>query len=191
MTAVATAELIGIDPLKVSNRYTAAQALGIVRDGIITGEGPTTGGRVHFSRTLDAADTAWCMRILTDATVDSQPISRAEAEALFEINDAAAERVDGGRFDDLFAKAVAHLAASASGLQVPARSVALSPDVAIESWAPAQAVGANTEVLEWISRQMRSTRRSNHTLMRLVATLVGVAALPLMTQVPRIFDLGV
>lgn len=48
MTAVATAELIGIDPLKISDRYTAAQALGIVRDGIITGEGPTTRGRVHF-----------------------------------------------------------------------------------------------------------------------------------------------
>ncbi|UYO47537.1 hypothetical protein KQX64_16160 [Rhodopseudomonas palustris] len=191
MTAVATAELFGIDPLNVSDRYTAAQALGVVRDGIITGEGPTTRGRVHFSRTLDAADTAWCMGILTASAVDNQPISRAEAEALFEINDAAAERVDGGRFDDLFAKAVAHHAAAASGLPVPARSVALSPDVAIESWAPTQAVGVNTEVLEWISRQMRGTRRSNHTLMRLVAMLVGVATLPLISQVPQIFDLGV
>ncbi len=112
------------------------QALTIVRDGVITGEGPTTRGRVHFSRALDADDAAWCARILTATAVEHQPVSRAEAEALFEINDAAAERSDDGVFDDLLAKAVVHHAASASGLPVPPRTVALSPDTAIESWAP-------------------------------------------------------
>ena len=124
---------------KISCRNTAAQALTIVRDGVITGEGPTTKGRVHFSRALDADDAAWCARILTATAVEHQPVSRAEAEALFEINDAAAERSDDGRFDDLLAKAVVHHAASASGLPVPPRTVALSPDTAIESWAPMQA----------------------------------------------------
>ena len=137
----------------------------VVRDGVITGEGPTTKGRVHFSRALDADDAAWCARILTATAVEHQPVSRAEAEALFEINDAAAERSDDGRFDDLLAKAVVHHAASASGLPVPPRTVALSPDTAIESWAPTQAVGVDTEVLEWIASQMRGKRRSNRTLM--------------------------
>src|SRR3954467_10810110 len=91
---------------KISCRKTAAQALTIVRDGVITGEGPTTRGRVHFSRALDADDAAWCARILTARAVENDPVSRAEAEAMFEINDAAAERSDGGRFDDLLAKAV-------------------------------------------------------------------------------------
>src|SRR6201988_3330502 len=95
-------------------RDTAAHALTIVRDGVITGEGPTTRGRVHFSRALDADDAAWCARILTAAAVEHQPVSRAEAEALFEINDAATERSDAGRFDDLLAKAVVHHAASVS-----------------------------------------------------------------------------
>src|SRR6201993_4575065 len=165
--------------LEPSCRDTAAHALSVVRDGVITGEGPTTKGRVHFSRSLDADDTAWCARILTATAVDDQPVSRAEAEALFEINDAAAERSDDGLFDDLFAKAVVHHAASASGLPVPSRAVALSPDTAIESWAPTRAVGVDTEVLEWIASQMRGKRRSNRTLMRLVATIVGAAALPL------------
>src|SRR6478609_8282328 len=93
--------------LEPSCRDTAAHALSIVRDGVITGEGPTTRGRVHFSRALDADDAAWCVRILTAAAVNDQPVSRAEAEALFEINEAATERTDGGRFDDLLAKAVA------------------------------------------------------------------------------------
>ena len=174
---------------KISCRKTAAQALTIVRDGVITGEGPTTKGRIHFSRALDADDAAWCARILTATAVEHQPVSRAEAEALFEINDAAAERSDDGLFDDLFAKAVVHHAASASGLPVPSRDVALSPDTAIESWAPTKAVGVDTEVLEWIASQMRGRRRGNHTLMRLVATIIGAATLPL-AQVPNVFDIG-
>ena len=89
------------DVLEPSCRNTAAHALTIVRDGVITGEGPTTKGRIHFSRALDADDAAWCARILTAAAVEHQPVSRAEVEALFEINDAAAERSDDGRFDDL------------------------------------------------------------------------------------------
>jgi hypothetical protein len=184
------AEPIGApEPSKISCRNTAAQALTIVRDGVITGEGPTTKGRIHFSRALDADDAAWCARILTATAVEHQPVSRAEAEALFAINDAATERSDGGRFDDLLAKAVAHHAASESGLPVPPRTVALSPDTAIESWAPTQALNASTETLEWISRQMRGNRRTNRTLTAMIAAIVGVAALPL-AQLPNVFDIG-
>jgi hypothetical protein len=178
-----------LEPSKISCRNTAAQALAVVRDGVITGEGPTTKGRVHFSRELDAADAAWCARILTATAVEHQPVSRAEAEALFEINDAAAERTDDGRFDDLLAKAVVHHAASVSGLPVPPRTVALSPETAMESWAPTKAVNVDTEVLQWIASQMRGKHRGNRTLMRLVATVVGVAALPLV-QLPNVFDIG-
>jgi hypothetical protein len=180
-----------IEALKVSCRTTAAQALAVVRDGVITGEGPTTKGRVHFSRALDAADAAWCERILTASAVEHQPISRAEVEALFEINDAGAERNDGGRFDDLLAKAVAHHTASVSGLPVPPRTVALSATTAIESWAPKKAAGVDTEVLEWIASQMRGNkRRRNRALMAMVATLAGVAVLPLAVQLPNVFDIG-
>jgi hypothetical protein len=181
--------IAGLEPSEISCRNTAAQALTVVRDGVITGEGPTTRGRVHFSRELDADDAAWCARILTATAVEHQPVSRAEAVALFEINDAAAERSDDGRFDDLLAKAVVHHAAAVSGLPVPPRTVALSPDTAIESWAPIRAVGVDSEVLEWIAAQMRGNRRGNRTLMRLVATIVGVAALPLV-QLPHVFDIG-
>src|ERR1700744_4165890 len=99
------AELIGpIETPKISCQNPAARALTVVRDGVITGEGPTAKGRVHFSRALDAADAAWCARILTAAAVEHEPVSRAEAEALFEIDDAGAERSDNGRFDDLLPK---------------------------------------------------------------------------------------
>ena len=180
---------VALEPSKISCRNTAAQALAVVRDGVITGEGPTTKGRVHFSRALDRHDAAWCERILTATAVENQPISRAEAATLFEIDQAAAERSDEGRFDDLLAKAVVHHAASVSGLPVPPRTVALSPATSIESWGPTKAVSVDTEVLEWIAAQMRGKRCSNRTLKTLVATIVGVAALPL-AQIAHVFDTG-
>jgi hypothetical protein len=189
-TSKSAESISALEPSTISCRDSAALALNVVRDGVITGEGPTTKGRVHFSRALDADDAAWCERILTASAVEHEPVSRAEAEALFEINDAAAERSDDGRFDDLLAKAVVHHAASASGLPVPPRTVALSPDTAIESWAPTQAVGVDTEVLEWIASQMRGKRRSNRTLMSLVATIVGAATMPF-AQLPNLFDIGI
>lgn len=190
MSAARHIEHTRIETSSINDRIQAAHALGVVRDGVITGEGPTTTGRIHFSRALDATDAAWCARILTADELVDEPVSRAEAEALFEINDAAAERSDDGRFDDLFAKAIVHHAASASGLPVPSRTVALAPETAIESWAPTQAVGVNIEVLEWIASQMRGRRRSNRTLMAMVATLIGAATLPL-AQLPGLLDFGV
>jgi hypothetical protein len=168
----------------------AARALAFVRDGVLTGEGPTAAGRVHFSRSLDGDDAAWCARILTATSMNSHPVSRAEAEALFQINEAATERMDQGRFDDLFAKAIVHHAAASSGLPVPPRAVALSPDTAIESWAPTTATAINTEALEWIAAQMRSQRRGNHRLMAVVAALIGATALPLAQSLPNLLDLG-
>jgi hypothetical protein len=190
MSAPSPKSVEAFDALEPTCRDTAASALTVVRDGVITGEGPTTKGRVHFSRCLDAADVVLCARILTASAVEHQPISRAEVEALFEIDDAATERSDDGRFDDLLAKALAHHAAAASGLRVPPRTVALSPDTEIESWAPVHAARVKTEVLEWIASQMRGRHRSNRKLMAMVVTLVGAAALPLAQQLPTLLDIG-
>jgi hypothetical protein len=179
-----------IETSQTADRTVAVHALGFVRDGVITGEGPTTKGRVHFSRALDADDAAWCARILTAVAVANQPVSRAEAETLFEINEAASERSDNGLFDDLLAKAVVHHAAAASGLPVPPRDVALSPETTIESWAPTKAANVDVEVLEWIAAQMRGKRNSNRTLMTLVATVIGAASLPIAQTLPNLVDIG-
>jgi hypothetical protein len=179
-----------IESSPIATGADAAAALAIVRDGVITGEGPTTSGRVHFSRSLDAHDADWCARILTARAINETAVSREEAVALFQIDEAAAERSDNGRFDDLFAKAIVHHAASASGLAVPSRAVALSPDIAIESWAPSRSSDVNAEVLEWIAAQMRGKRRTNRTLMTIVAALLG-AAMPLAHSLERVTDLAI
>lgn len=180
-----------IETSPVADRDITARALAYVRDGVLTGEGPTTAGRVHFSRSLDHDDAAWCARILTAAGVAAQPVSRAEAEALFQIDAAGTERVDDGRFDDLLAKAVVHHAAAASGLPVPPRVVALAPDTAIESWAPTRAADISVDVLEWIAAQMRGKRHHNRKLGAMVAGLAGAAvALPLTQALPALADVA-
>jgi len=45
-------------------------------------------------------------------------------------------------------------------------------------------------VLDWIASQMRGNRRGNRTLKALVATIIGVATMPLTTQLPNVFDIG-
>jgi hypothetical protein len=131
----------------------SAAALAHVYRGVITGEGPTVAGRVHFSRAIDADDTALCAHILILAGRGGDPVSRAEADALFDINGVAAERWDGGRFDDFLSKAVIHHVMSACGFSVPSREIALAPATPLDAWA--SAIDIKTEVRSWLETRMR------------------------------------
>jgi hypothetical protein len=145
------------------------QALAQVRHGVITGEGPTTQGRVHFSRAIDGDDTALLRRILLAG--GDEAVTRAEAEALFDIHEAALDRSDGGAFDDLFAKAIAHHVMAAGGQAVPARAVALKPTTPLDAWA-APVAG---EVAVWLERRMRRKARNQGPLAAIAAVLLGAA----------------
>src|SRR5690349_10053675 len=83
--------IAAIDRSPIEAPELSMAALGEVLTGVITGEGPTTRGRVHFSRALDAEDAALCARILTARGMDGAAVTRGEAEMLFEINAAAAD----------------------------------------------------------------------------------------------------
>jgi hypothetical protein len=145
----------------------AVRALGELRDGVITGEGPTARGRIHFSRSLDG-----------------------EAEMLLQIDAAASERLDGGRFDDLLVKAVAHHALSSAGKPVPPRPVALSSATPLESWASqAAAADVDAEVRQWIADHIRQRRRSSKALMTIAVFFIGSGALSAMSTVSTLVDL--
>lgn len=178
--------LIERSPILVSDMAVAALAQ--IRDGVITGEGPTTSGRMHFSRSLDGEDAALCARILIGAEgTESAAVTRDEAEMLLEIDAAAAERTDGGRFDDLITKALAHHVLGGRG-QVPSRAVALDPQVPLAQWArPDRDIDA--EILEWIAGHARKAKGSR-TLMSLFAWLAGAAATPLAQSIASVIDLA-
>lgn len=150
----------------------AVEVLAEVRRGVMTGEGPTARGRVHFSRTLDAEDAALCARIVAAAGGEAGcPVSRGEAEMLFDIHDAAREREDEGRFDDLFNKAVAHHLLAAAGRAVPPRRTALDLATPLGAW-------TTPEDLETLEREMAvwlATRLDRR--LRMIAALEPLAAM--------------
>ena len=151
----------------------AATALAAIRAGVITGEGPTTTGRIHFSRSIDAADTAMIHRILMAGA--AAPVTRPEADALFDIHEAALERADGGAFDDLFAKAIAHHVLAEAGRRVPARTTALSSETVLDDWAALDGGAIEGEVAAWLKTRLHRKRRNDGPLAAL-AVLVGAAA---------------
>lgn len=153
----------------------SALALAQVRRSVITGEGPCVAGRVHFSRTLDADDAALCARILILAGRRGDPVSRAEADGLFEIDAAGGERCDGGRFDDLLAKAVTHHVVAACGRRVPRRGLALSSEVAMQQWAPA--VAPCQDLRSWLEMHLRELRPSSMAV-RAIANIISSMELP-------------
>lgn len=167
----------------------AAAALGDVLSGVITGEGPTTLGRMHFSRSLDDADAAWCERILIGAGgLAGAPVTRLEADRLFEIDAAAAERNDGGLFDDLMVKAVTHHVLAATGQPVPPRDRALDRVVPVTSWAARHpAADIDGEVLRWIAAHVKNKKRLGGPLMTIAALLIGAS--PMTSTLASVFDL--
>jgi hypothetical protein len=149
----------------------SATALAQVCREVITGEGPTTAGRIHFSRTIDADDVSLCARILVLAGHHGEPVSRVEADVLFDINAAGSDRCDMGRFDDLLAKAVMHHVMSACGHPVPRREVALAPENPLDSWA--SAINMHTDVGAWLSMCLRELKPSSDAARAIFAAIGG------------------
>ncbi len=168
----------------------SAAALSQVCRAVITGEGPTVAGRVHFSRTLDGDDTALCARILILAGRNGDPVSRAEADALFDISAAGGERRDGGRFDDLLAKAVTHHVMSSCGRDVPRREIALALATAMESWA--SAVEPDIDVASWLAVRLRELNPSGMAADAIAKAISGAEPAKSGKELPvgRLFDLA-
>jgi hypothetical protein len=172
----------------------AVLALDEVCRGVMTGEGPTTRGRVHFSRTIDATDAAMCEMILVAAGGHSgKPVTREEAEVLFNIHEAALDREDEGHFDDLFVKAIAHHVLAAAGHAVPPRGTALARATSIAQWAPPDEFATiDREIATWLDRRVRGNRRWSGPLRTIAAMLVGAgaSAVPMTASLAALIDLA-
>jgi hypothetical protein len=155
----------------------SAAALAEVCRAVITGEGPTTAGRIHFSRTIDADDVSLCARILILAGRHGDTVSRAEADVLFDIGAAGNDRCDMGRFDDLLAKAVMHHVASACGrrmpLQMPRREIALAPEHPLEGWT--SALDPDADVRAWLSVRLRGLKPASAAACAIMKATGGAA----------------
>jgi hypothetical protein len=131
---------------------------------------------VHFSRALDSHDASLCARILNAAGGEAgAPVTQLEANVLFDIDAAAAERTDDGRFDDLLVKSVAHFALAEAGHVVPPRQIALSAATALSSWTN-RSTDIDGESLAWIASQLGNKKRLKSTVMGISVFLTGIGA---------------
>ncbi len=182
--------LTAIGAAKAPATKLAVRALLAVRHAVITGEGPAAQGRVHFSRTLEVEDAALCARILTAAGGESgTPVSRVETDIMFDIHEAALERTDNGRFDDLLGKVVAHYLLAAAGRAVPARQLALAAATPLAAWArPADFEPVDRELAGWIAARLTRGRGMMAALDPVAAMLIGAGAVPLAMSIASLLD---
>lgn len=100
-----------------------AFALRQVFAAIITGEGPLSTGRIHFTRVVDGHDVALLRRVLmAGGGGEGRAVSRQEADALFDIHDATCDAGNDPAFEPLFVRAVVQHVRASSGLQAGSRA---------------------------------------------------------------------
>lgn len=111
-------------------RFTLDQ----VKHAVISGTGPLRAGAEPAPGVIHEGEVELLRRILYAFGGDgNMSITRAEAEVLFEINDATAGAPPNPDWTDLFVKAVANCVMGASGYTVPSREEALRREGWLES----------------------------------------------------------
>jgi hypothetical protein len=101
-------------------------ALEQVKAAVIEGEGPLRPDQSPAKGQISESDVELVRRMLYAFGGDGNvAVTRAEAEVLFDINDATADAEPNPAWTDLFVKAVANVVMAASGQMVPTREEAL------------------------------------------------------------------
>ncbi len=104
-------------------------ALAQVKEAVVHGDGPLRDGGTLEPGTISEGEVELLRRILYAFGGDGGvAVTRAEAEILFEINDALGESAACPAWTDLFAKAIANVVMGSSGYAVPSREEAMRRD---------------------------------------------------------------
>lgn len=118
-----------IDRARWSPESLVQFALVQVRDAVLTGKGVLRNGMSLEAGSIGEAEVELLRRILYAFGGDGNvAVSRAEAEILFEINDALDDGQHNAAWTDLFVKAIANTVMSVSSYAVPSREEALRRD---------------------------------------------------------------
>jgi hypothetical protein len=154
----------------------AAYAIDQLRVALIAGDGPAIGRRAHYSRVIDAEDVTLLASTLSAAGGEAgRAVSRAEAEALFDLHDAVAGGANDAALDDLFFKAIANHLMSALNLDVAPRREALALTAPVADRLPA-GTQLDADQTAWLaSRIMRDGRptAAEYSLLRLFSGQPG------------------
>ena len=115
-----------LDKARWAPSNLSAFALEQVKRSVLSGCGPVRSGKKLTAGVVDAADVDILRRVLyAFGSHGNVAITRAEAEVLFDINDATDHARNAPEWTELFTKAVANCIMSASGYEAPSREEAL------------------------------------------------------------------
>lgn len=115
-----------LDKAQTSPESLVAFALSEIKRGVLVGEGPVGRSRALQPGIMGEAEVELVRKVLYAFGGDGNiAITRAEAEVLFDLNDATVEAENHPAWSDLFVKAVANFLMAASDYMVPTRQEAL------------------------------------------------------------------
>lgn len=123
-----------IDKARWSPESLVRFALNSVNDAVISGKDVLRNGQPGKAGEITDADVELIRRIIFAFGGDGNvAVTRAEAEILFEINDATAELTNNAAWTELFVKAITGVVMAASGFRAPPRAEALRREQWLES----------------------------------------------------------
>ena len=129
-----------LEKAKSSPQKLVAFALSQVKKAVVEGEGPLARGGTLVAGKVTRDEAELMRRILYAFGGDQNiAVTRAEAEILFDINDATATAENDPAWNELFVKAIANFMMAASGYDVPSRQEALKQ----EEWLDAPTGGVS------------------------------------------------
>lgn len=137
----------------------SAFALDQVKRSVLSGCGPVRSGKKLTAGVVDASDVDMIRRVLfAFGSHGGVAITRAEAEVLFDINDATDHSRNAPEWMELFTKAIANCIMSASGYEVPSREEALRR----ERWLDQATEGVGGILTRMVSGGFRSMLDAYH-----------------------------
>lgn len=126
-----------LEQAKTTPETLSAFALAQVKNAVTSGEGPLRNGKLLKPGVVDEADVDLLRRILyAYAGNGNIAITAAEADVLFEINDATASAANHPAWNDLFAKAIANHLMFATNHAPVSREEALRRDAWLNTAKP-------------------------------------------------------
>ncbi len=118
-----------LDKSRWSPVSLARLALAQIKRAVADGDGPLRAGQMSEKGKISEPEVELVRRILYAFGGDGNvAVTRAEAEVLFDINDAIADPEANPAWTDLFVKAVTNVVMAASGQAVPTREEAMRRD---------------------------------------------------------------
>jgi hypothetical protein len=139
----------------------ACQLIAQVTRVVLSGEGPTRGNQMLTPGAIGAGEVELLRRVLYSAGGDGHAaITRAEAEALFDLNDATIGADNDPAWSDLFVKAIASYVMAFHGYVVPSREEALRRENWVEDNSPSFGGMAGEMVADGFSSMLASGLRA-------------------------------